>query len=259
MLLKISNKSIGFDKEFSFLKDLFNNNVFPKAIMIKGITGIGKYTFCLNITAAISNQIRTNVEESLNKDSNFLLLKKDDDKYSYNVEDVKKIINFCKLKPFNDNPRFVILKNSNFLNNSSVNALLKLIEEPVENVYFIFTSDLMGKNLETLESRFFIKKLFLNKKYYQQIINNFIIQNSFENFNLSSDTEDTPGVHIRKCIYKSNFDLEKIKKQNEDIFYKMISDKVLKHPNKKSLEILKKIKLSLIYNNDIKKVIKKYN
>ena len=137
--------------------------------------------------------------------------------------------------------------------------MLKLIEEPVENIHFIFTSDLMSKNLETLESRFFIKKLFLNKKYYQQIIDNFITHNGFENFNLSLDTQDTPGVYIRKCIYKANTDLEKIRKQNEDIFYKIISDKVLKHSNKNTLDILKKIKLSLIYNNDIKKIIKNYN
>jgi DNA polymerase-3 subunit delta' len=259
MLLKISNKFIGFDKEFSFFKDLFNNKIFPKAIMIKGIQGIGKYTFCLNMVSSLTKQTERNVEESLTKNNNILLLKKDDDKHSYTVEDVKKILNFCKLKSFSDEPRFIILKNCNFLNISSVNALLKLIEEPVENIYFIFTSDLMSKNLETLESRFFIKKIFLNKKYYQQIIDNFITHNGFENFNLSLDIQDTPGVHIRKFIYKANFDLEKIKKENEDIFYKIISDKALKHSNKNTLEILKKIKLSLIYNNDIKKIIKKYN
>jgi hypothetical protein len=54
-------------------------------------------------------------------------------------------------------------------------------------------------------------------------------------------------------------DLEKIRKQNEDIFYKVISDKVLKYSNKNALQILKKIKLSLTYNSDIKKMIKKYN
>ena len=259
MLLKISNKSIGFDKEYSFLKDLLNKKSFPKAIMIKGISGIGKYTFCLNLVASLTVQLNSDIEESLNKANNILLLKKNDDKHSYNVEDIKKILNFCKLKPFNNEPRFIILKNCNFLNNSSVNSLLKLIEEPVENIYFIFTSDLMSKNLETLESRFFIKKLFLNKKYYQQIIDNFISNNGFENFNLSLDTEDTPGTHIRKSIYKENFDLEKIKKQNEDIFYKIISDKVLKYSNKNTVGILKKIKLSLIYNNDTKKIIQKYN
>ena len=259
MLLKISNKSIGFNKELSFLKDLFHNKAFPKAVMIKGIPGIGKYTFCLNIVSSLTNQTASSVEENLSKDNNILLVKKDDDKHSYNVEDVNKILNFCKLKSFSDEPRFIILKNCNFLNNNSVNALLKLIEEPVENIHFIFTSDLMSKNLETLESRFFIKKLFLKKKYYQQIIDNFITHNSFENFNLSLDINDTPGVHIRKSIYKANFDLEKIKKQNEDIFYKVISDKVLKYSNKNTLQILKKIKLSLIYNNDIKKMIKKYN
>ena len=91
------------------------------------------------------------------------------------------------------------------------------------------------------------------------IIDNFITLNGFENFNLSLVTQDTPGVHIRKCIYKANIDLEKIKKQNEDIFYKIISDKVLQRSSINTLEILKKIKLSLIYNNDIKKMIKKYN
>jgi len=73
MLLKISNKSIGFDKEFSFLKDLFNNKVFPKAIMIKGVSGIGKYTFCLNIVSSLTNQTASSVEESLSKDNNILL------------------------------------------------------------------------------------------------------------------------------------------------------------------------------------------
>ena len=79
---------------------------------------------------------------------------------------------------------------------------------------------------------------------------------------LIAGSKKLPSKKVWKAIIitkAGNFDLEKIKKQNEDIFYKMISDKVLKHPNKKSLEILKKIKLSLIYNNDIKKVIKKYN
>ena len=57
MLLKISNKSIGFDKEFSFLKDLFNNKAFPKAIMIKGISGIGKTRFVNHCSQLFAEKI----------------------------------------------------------------------------------------------------------------------------------------------------------------------------------------------------------
>tara|TARA_E500000178_G_C17001455_1_gene745856 strand:- start:1795 stop:2247 length:453 start_codon:yes stop_codon:yes gene_type:complete len=150
------------------------------------------------------------------------------------------------------------MKNSNYLNNNSANALLKLIEEPPKNIYFIFTCNLLDENLKTLNSRFFIKKLFLNKKFYKQIINNFVSNNNLENLKIEFDIKDTPGLYLRKYIYNLNPNLEKLKKDNEKLFYNVLCEKVL-NANENNSKILKLIKLNLFLNNDIKKLINMYD
>ena len=136
--------------------------------------GIGKYTFVLHLINSIkSSGNTTNLETTLSNDSNVLILKKNQTSREYKFDEIKKIIEFCKFKSLDTKPKFVIIKSINFLNNSSVNALLKLTEEAKENVYFFFTSNFLSNNSKTLESRFFKKKLFLNKKFFNQIIFNF--------------------------------------------------------------------------------------
>jgi len=144
------------------------------------------------------------------------------------------------------------------LNVNSVNALLKLIEQPGENIYFIFTSSLIDQNIETLMSRCFIKKIFLNKKYYKTIIEKFVFDNNIDDFSENINFNDTPGIFLRKYFYNLNPNLEKLKKDNQNLFYKIFSTKILESTGF-NLNILKKIKLNLFLNNDIRKIIKKFN
>ena len=91
--------------------------------------------------------------------------------------------------------------------------LLKLIEQPGENIYFIFTSSLVDQNIETLMSRCFIKKIFLNK-YYKTIIEKFIFDNNIDDFQKILISM----IHLeflKKYFYNLNPNLEKLKKDNQ--------------------------------------------
>ena len=253
MSLKISNKILGFEREFSLFKSLFEKKKLPQTLMFQGLDGIGKYTLCLHLVSTFLNKNVYDFDELI-KDENILILNSETHNQPYKVEDVKKIINFCQLKSFGEKSKFIILKNSNYLNVNSVNALLKLIEEPKENIYFFFTCNLLKQNLETLNSRFFVKKLFLNKKYYNKIIDNFVSVNNIDNLCQNYDLKDTPGVYLRKYFFNLNPNLESLKKSNEDLFFKIISGKIL-NSSINDLSLLKKLKLNLFLNNDIRKII----
>ena len=259
MLLKISDKIIGYEKEINFFLDLFKKNILPKTLMLTGSEGIGKYTLALHLVNLFIGGKKNNIEESLNKNLNVLILKKKDTQKEYRLEDINKIKDFCKYKFLDNKPKYIVLKNYNFLNDNSVNSLLKLTEEQKTNLYFVFTSNTFDKRIETLESRFFIKKIFLKTSYYEDIFVNFINSNNIENMDYDNINKDTPGNFIRKKLFELNPDLYEIKKNDEILFYKIFSSKILHKPSLNNNKILKNLKLNLFLNNDIKNLIKKYS
>tara|TARA_B100000963_G_scaffold353865_1_gene369314 strand:+ start:1144 stop:1923 length:780 start_codon:yes stop_codon:yes gene_type:complete len=257
MSFKISDNIIGFEEELSFFLKLYQKKCLPNTILFQGLEGIGKFTFVLHLINYIklNNNVK-NLENAISNDNNVLILKKNENSREYKLEEIKKIIDFCKYKSFDTKPKFVVIKCTNFLNNSSVNALLKLTEEVKDNVYFFLTSNFLSNNSKTLESRFFKKKLFLNKKYFNQIILNFYKNNNIDNVDIN-DTRDTPGIYLRKYLYNSNNNLENLQKNNEELFYKIISEKIIKKFKNNHSQILKKLKLNLLLKNDINKMLTK--
>ena len=255
MSFKISDNIIGFEEELSFFLKLYKKKCLPNAILFQGLEGIGKYTFVLHLINSIkSGRNISNLETTILNDTNILILKKDETSREYKFEEIKKIIEFCKYKSLDTRSKFIVIKSINFLNNSSVNALLKLTEEAKENVYFFFTSNFLSNNSKTLESRFFKKKLFLNKKFFNQIILNFFKNNNMDYISIN-DSKDTPGTHIRKYLYNLDNNIENVKKNNEELFYKIISEKIINKFQNNHIEILKKLKLNLFLKNDIKKIL----
>ena len=255
MSFKISDNIIGFEEELSFFLNLYTNNCLPNTILFQGLEGIGKFTFVLHLINLIkSSGNTTNLETAFSNDNNVLILKKRESSREYKFDEIKKIIDFCKFKSLDTKPKFIVIKSINFLNNSSVNALLKLTEEAKENVYFFFTSNFLSNNSKTLESRFFKKKLFLNKSFFNQIVLNFFKSNNIENVDIN-DIRDTPGIYIRKYFYNLDNDLENLKKNNEEFFYKIISEKIINKFKNNHVQILKKIKFNLLLKNDMNKLI----
>lgn len=71
----------------------------------------------------------------------------------YSVDTVKKICSDVFIRPNNSDKKVYIFKDCNNMDERSQNTLLKIIEEPPEYAYFIFTAESKSKFLPTVISR----------------------------------------------------------------------------------------------------------
>ena len=105
--------------------------------------------------------------------SNVLNIKKKNDKKSIEIEQIREIIKFTNQSSFNNKPRFVIIDDVEFLNINSSNALLKSLEEPNINVYFLLIFNQEMNILDTIKSRCLEYKINLNLENTKLIIDNY--------------------------------------------------------------------------------------
>ena len=74
---------------------------------------------------------------STNSHPNFYLIDVFDDKKVIEISQIRKAIAYSQKSSFNDKYRIVLIDNIETLNLYSANALLKIIEEPNEKLFFI--------------------------------------------------------------------------------------------------------------------------
>ncbi|MEL0099944.1 MAG: hypothetical protein VW907_10340 [Opitutae bacterium] len=260
MSLKISNKIIGYDNEMIFFLNLYNLKKLPPAILITGESGIGKYTFVLHLLKKIFkfNTNNNDLENYLINHRSIFILKKKEEENNYKIDEIRKVIEFCKLKSFDNEKKFIIIKDINFLNMNCVNALLKILEDSPENTFFIFTNDIMERCLDTLKSRMFEKKFFLNKNLYSEIIKNYLEENDYQ-LNDTLSNNFTPGFFLRflknfKETCNNDLNSYLSKKNNDFSTYKILSKYMLE--NNYKYENFKKLKININLKNDIKNFFK---
>ena len=107
------------------------------------------------------------------------------------------MIAYSNKSSFNNEPRFVLINNIEKLNLNSVNALLKIVEEPNENFYFILINNSEKKILPTLKSRCLTFKINFSFDKTLYVSNKLLNQNLFDivNHDLIS-YYNTPGEII---------------------------------------------------------------
>ena len=81
-------------------------------------------------------------------------------KKNIDINQIRNLINIMQKSTFNNKPRFILIDNIDLLNLNSINSLLKFLEEPNENIYFILIHN-NTKILPTLKSRCINFKFFL--------------------------------------------------------------------------------------------------
>ena len=69
--------------------------------------------------------------------SNFTLVDIANDKKKIDITQIRSLINNLNKSSINSKPKFVLIDNIEFLNLNSSNALLKILEEPNDNINFI--------------------------------------------------------------------------------------------------------------------------
>ena len=183
----------GLDKYFNEIKKLYNLKKMPNKIMLSGKKGTGKSTMAYHIINYILSQSEENkydIEKfsinSLNRSykllknkshPNFYLIDLIDEKKNIEISQIRQMINYTNKSSFNEIPRFILIDNIENLNKNSSNALLKIIEEPNENIFFILIHNNNKRILPTLKSRCLTFKINLSFKQTVDICNFLLNEN----------------------------------------------------------------------------------
>ena len=171
MILKpLENTKIyGMKKFFNEIITLYNDEKMPNKILLSGKKGSGKSTLAYHLINYILskeeefkydlNNFNINPENKsfkllLNKTHpNFYLIDLLSEKKNIDVTQIREMITYTNKSSFNNKERFILIDNVENLNKNSINALLKIIEEPNENVFFILINNNEKNILPTLRSR----------------------------------------------------------------------------------------------------------
>jgi DNA polymerase-3 subunit delta' len=165
----------------------------------------------------------------LNKSNpNFISIDIDDDKKSIDINQIRNLILALNKSSFNSKPRFVLIDNIELLNINSVNALLKILEEPNDNIYFILINN-NKKILPTLKSRCLNYNINLNSDQSTDIINKILDKNCLNLVHKQIlNHYITPGsiLNLLNFAIKNDFDLKVI--NLKDLIKKIIMEKKYK-------------------------------
>ena len=233
-----------------FLKELINlekKNILPNKIILSGQKGLGKSTMAFHLINYILSKdeeysydienFKINSENHsfktvLNKSNpNLILIDILSEKKSIDINQIRELISKLTKSSFNNKPRFVLIDNIEFLNVNSVNALLKILEEPSTNTHYILVHN-NKKILSTLLSRCIDFKISLSNK------ENIIAANQLLNTDITKIINKdllnyylTPGIlyDIYKFGEDNDFDLSDI--SLKDFLLKIIKDKHYKKDN----------------------------
>jgi DNA polymerase-3 subunit delta' len=248
----------GMNKFFNDIKELYDKKKMPNKILLSGKKGLGKSTLAyhiINYILSIDEEHKYDEENfNINKNNrsfkllqnqthpNFYLIDLVDEKKNIDVGQVREMITYTNKSSFNNMPRFILIDNIENLNKNSVNALLKIVEEPSNNIYFILIHNIEKKILPTLKSRCLQFKINFSLNESIDISNRIIGENihNLINFDLISHY-NTPG-DITNLINFSNEKKINIKEHSLTELLSIMIDNSYYKKNK----ILKSLIINLI-------------
>ena len=209
------NTSIyGYKYFFNEIIELYNNGKMPNKILLSGKKGSGKSTFAYHLVNfflskdeelkydLIKNKINSeNKSYKLlqnNSHPNFYLIDLLAEKKNIDVAQIRGMISYTNKSTFNNQDRFIMIDNVEYLNKNSINALLKIIEEPNENIYFILIANSQKNILPTLKSRCITFKIHFSFDNTVNICNQILNQNILNELNYDLiNYYCTPGEIIK--------------------------------------------------------------
>ena len=207
-----SKKSLtlyGLAKDFNLLKNLYIKNKLPKVLMLSGIKGSGKATLINHLMFFIFDQ--KNYDESNNRlqnESDFfskflnnifenIIYLSGSNFKNIKIEDIRNLKKKIFKTSISNKPRFIILDDVELFNNNSLSALLKAIEEPSKNNYFLLVNNKTKPLMDTIKSRSLEIKIILDSKKRNQIIE-LLIKNFKLNLKLDKNYSNiSPGYFLK--------------------------------------------------------------
>ena len=237
-------KLYGHENNLKSLLRLYKEDHLPNKILFSGEKGIGKSTLAYHLINSILSfdeehpydlkNFNINLENKTFKliqnksNPNFILIDVNEEKKKIDIGQIRNLISTLNKSSFNTKPRFVLLDNIELLNINSVNALLKILEEPSDKINFILINN-NKKVLQTLKSRCLNFKISLTheqsinitNKILNENLNNFLNEKYITNYS-------TPGQLLKIIDFANKNDIDLKDLDLKDLISKIILDKKYK-------------------------------
>ena len=214
---EISHRLFFLTKYLNNFGKLIESENFPKTSMFTGNKGQGKYTLISHLLFSIKDDKYDNNNYQINKNSkfynsfysgintNFICI----DSSLIKIEDIRELKINILSKKINNEKRFIVFDDIDLINLNCANALLKIIEEPLNNDYFFLINNKTQNLIETIKSRCIEFKIDMNFKGLNNNIQEFL--KTFELKPLIDFDHNllTPGLFLRfnQIMYEYNLDL----------------------------------------------------
>ena len=181
----------GLHQYLQELIELDKKKCLPNKILLSGQKGLGKSTLAYHfinyilskdeeykydMSNFVINEENHSFKTTLNKSNpNLIIIDIDQEKKMIDINQIRELLSNLQKSSFNNKPKFILIDNIEFLNVNSINALLKVIEEPSLNIYFILINN-NKKILSTLISRCINFRIYLTHEKNLEIAEK-LIQN----------------------------------------------------------------------------------
>ena len=179
----------GLDQKFDFLSNLYNLGNFPRVLMLSGKKGLGKFTLINHFLNYVFDRENYNLElKKINIQSLFfkqylnnvypnIIHLKGSNLKNIKIEDIRELKSKILKSNISEGKRFIVLDDVELFNINSLNALLKIIEEPSTNNYFILINNKTKPMIRTITSRCLEIKILLSNQTRIKIIEHLIENN----------------------------------------------------------------------------------
>ena len=207
-----SLKIVSLDNHLLELIDLYKKNKFPKVLLLSGKKGLGKFTLVNHFLNWIFSEEEQKTKydlskKQINKNSKFynsilnstsqeVIFIQAEEAKNIKIEDIRNLKNTISNTSLVNKPRFIVIDEVEFFNDNSANALLKTLEEPTINNFFILINNQQNEVLQTIASRCLNKNIFLSNTQKKEIKEYLITNNQIEDI-ICNQIFLTPGSFLR--------------------------------------------------------------
>ncbi len=150
--------------QWSLLSGAWRQGRFPHALMLSGMSGMGKGRFASALAQALLCRYRDSEEFACGRCTacrqfesgvhpDFLRVVPEQEGKPIKVDRVRGVGEFLTLKSYDEGGRVVLLAPAEAMNSAAANSLLKILEEPVLGTVLILVTSRPGMLLATIRSR----------------------------------------------------------------------------------------------------------
>ena len=216
---KNSLELFSLEENFKFISQLYLKKNLPNVLMFTGNKGSGKSTlinhFLYSIfdidnydkkTFSISKNSIILKQFQKNMFSNIIYINGGDYK-SVKIEDIRNLKKQILQSTISKKDRFIIFDDIELFNQNSLNALLKIIEEPSQKNYFFLINNKEKPLIETIKSRALEVKIILSEKQRLEIINKLVNLHKLDLILDPKSSQLSPGNFVKFNFLCREYDI----------------------------------------------------